>query len=1002
MASSNPYIGPRSFLPNETIYGRDRELRQLTDRLIAERIVLLHAPSGAGKTSLIQAGLLPRMRDEGFHVYPIIRISRQQSAEEIQKTGVLPDLHSFNRYVFSTLLSLEEAYAARQRMKIARLARMSLQNYLAFRSIEDEREGPELMIFDQFEEILTLDLVDVEAKKTFFAHLGTLLKNRNRWALFSMRTDYVGALEPYVRNFPTNFSNTFHLDLLSVKSAQDAIQKPAKKLGVTFADPAAQKLVDDLRRVQVQLLDGTVETQLGNQIEPVQLQVVCYRIWEGKEEDDSVIDETDLAAVGDVNNSLAEYYAASIADTAKSLEIQERIIREWFSEKLITPDGARSQARLGPEGCEGLPLLVVYALENTHLIRSDKRAGQTWYELTHDRLLGPVHSDNQKWFDEHLSVFQRQAALWAKQGFSEGLLLRSKELDEAILEAASLELTPQEKDFLDACLSERRHEERDTLQRRFILAGLVFSLLFLILSISGFTQATFQRNNAESAATSAIEARKTSDAAKIGAEYAKITAEVAKVKAEIEKEKAFVALTQAAEQQATAQAADKARLHALETQAAAVAEAAQARLDANEQAEIAEGNNLVSLSVLERVRDPQIAALLAIEAYNRVQSPIARSNLLSFIPDRLARSTGYNTLATTAYVNFSLGQEYLVHSSYTQYNLYDASSSVGGVVKTRRVDTGQQIGAIFAQAGLLDAVVFSPDGSLIATASCMQSETNSINCERETITLWDAATQTERKTILVMEDFRHSQGHVLLAFSSDGNTLAAAVKGVTIKIWDVQACLASGDDLCSEKRFNQEYSSRQLAFVPATSILVFFQEQQIIFLDVASGEVKQQIKTNVSDKLFSLALSPDSELAAAGTVAGDIFIWRWKTAEPVRTPLSYVGKADVTSLAFSPDVKTLVAGYEDHALILWDVDSSHQLLRPYFRHSAPVLALAFRRDGKMFASAGDFILLWDMDPTSWITKACEFAGRNFTQEEWKTYFPADEYAITCPRFPASK
>jgi hypothetical protein len=44
----NPYVGPRSFLTGETLYGRDREIRSLLDLLIAERVILLFSV-GAGK-----------------------------------------------------------------------------------------------------------------------------------------------------------------------------------------------------------------------------------------------------------------------------------------------------------------------------------------------------------------------------------------------------------------------------------------------------------------------------------------------------------------------------------------------------------------------------------------------------------------------------------------------------------------------------------------------------------------------------------------------------------------------------------------------------------------------------------------------------------------------------------------------------------------------------------------------------------------------------------------
>src|SRR5512139_1071945 len=74
-ACTNPYVGPRAFQTGEKLYGRDSEVQQLLDLLIAERIVLLYSPSGAGKSSLVQAGLIPCLRDEGFRVLPVTRVN---------------------------------------------------------------------------------------------------------------------------------------------------------------------------------------------------------------------------------------------------------------------------------------------------------------------------------------------------------------------------------------------------------------------------------------------------------------------------------------------------------------------------------------------------------------------------------------------------------------------------------------------------------------------------------------------------------------------------------------------------------------------------------------------------------------------------------------------------------------------------------------------------------------------------------------------------------------
>jgi WD40 repeat protein len=989
MSSPNPYIGPRSFEQNETIYGRDRELRQLTDRLISERIVLLHAPSGAGKTSLIQAGLIPRIQTEGFFVYPIVRVHLEHSDEQIGDTQ--GEGRQFNRYIFSTLLSLEERYPVKDRVKQSRLARMSLQNYLAYRSIEDQREGPELIVFDQFEEILTIDPFDREAKKAFFSHIGAVLKNRNRWALFSMRSDYVGALEPYVRSVPTYFANTFHLDLLGVKASLDAIQKPALKYGVTFTDATAQKLVDDLRRVQVQFPDGSVDTQLGNYIEPVQLQVVCFRVWDAKRADDMVIDETDLASVGDVNYSLAEYYATSVARVAEATGESERSIREWFNTKLISPDGVRSQARLGAETCEGLPVAVVRQLENTHLIRGEKRTGQIWVELSHDRLIGPVRGDNQKWFDANLSIFQRQAALWAAQGSPEGLLLRGKELLAAENEARSLTLTQDEKAFLDASINLRKHERRDKTQRRFILVSFFLSMVFMLLAVFGFVNANEERQNAQLAAVTAQVAANNANTSEAEAVTAQADVQAASTQAIAER-----ATSQASiERKATAEFAS---VQALAQQATAISLVATAQSNANEQTQLAQANNLVLRSVSLRPTNPELAALLALQAFKRADIFETRTHLLSFITNSMMLPGAYNSLATTTYLDFSLDQSQLVHSSYTIYNRYDVNSNIGGVVKVRSVQFGTQVGESFGLGGLLDTVDFSPKTGVVASASCIPDKASLRTCDVETLTLWDVKTQSELGEMTLGRSFPHDAGDVILAFSSDGRLLASAINRTTITIWDVEQCTRATTESCKEvNRFGRNYEPVDMAFIPNSNLLVFVSSKQILVLDSQKNEIKNKILVESADPLVSLTVN--DKYIAAGTSQGDILLWDLRTYTRVGAPLNYVHKADVISLAFSPDGKTLAAGYTDSALVLWDVSAQQMLISEIYTQKGPVFDLAFSLDSNKLASAGDTIYLWDTSPASWVSKVCNKARRNFSQAEWNLYFPNETYQLTCPAFP---
>ncbi|HAE58668.1 MAG TPA: hypothetical protein DCG54_03945, partial [Anaerolineae bacterium] len=73
----NPYVGPRPYRRGETLYGREQESAELADLLIAERIVMMYSPSGAGKSSLLNASLIPSLEENSFDVLPVMRLSQE-------------------------------------------------------------------------------------------------------------------------------------------------------------------------------------------------------------------------------------------------------------------------------------------------------------------------------------------------------------------------------------------------------------------------------------------------------------------------------------------------------------------------------------------------------------------------------------------------------------------------------------------------------------------------------------------------------------------------------------------------------------------------------------------------------------------------------------------------------------------------------------------------------------------------------------------------------------
>ena len=80
--TANPYVGPRTFSYEQRhlFFGRDREGRDLLARVLSERLVLFYAQSGAGKSSLINTRLIPRLRDVGYAVLPVGRVGGELPA----------------------------------------------------------------------------------------------------------------------------------------------------------------------------------------------------------------------------------------------------------------------------------------------------------------------------------------------------------------------------------------------------------------------------------------------------------------------------------------------------------------------------------------------------------------------------------------------------------------------------------------------------------------------------------------------------------------------------------------------------------------------------------------------------------------------------------------------------------------------------------------------------------------------------------------------------------
>ena len=210
-----------------------------------------------------------------------------------------------------------------------------------------------VLIFDQFQEILTKDAIDLQAKEEFFTWIGHALTGTDRLALFAMREDYVASLEPYLGRVPTRLRTRYRLDLLDPGAALKAIEEPVKVEGdpvrflpARFDPEAAGHLVDELRKVRLQRRGGglgeesLVDEPLGPNVEPVHLQIVCerlWRLWRDEKPDAETITMEDVRKLGNVREALSSYCDEKFAAIAEGKVELERQVRDWVAQWLITP-----------------------------------------------------------------------------------------------------------------------------------------------------------------------------------------------------------------------------------------------------------------------------------------------------------------------------------------------------------------------------------------------------------------------------------------------------------------------------------------------------------------------------------------------------------------------------------------------------------------------------------------------------------------------------------------
>lgn len=273
------------------------------------------------------------------------------------------------------------------------------------------------------------------------------------------------------------------------------------------------------------------------------------------------------------------------------------------------------------------------------------------------------------------------------------------------------------------------------------------------------------------------------------------------------------------------------------------------------------------------------------------------------------------------------------------------------------IETGNVIGQTLTEyTESVTSVAFSPDGNTIASGSADHN-----------IILWN--TKTGKPISQPLKG--HTESVTNITFSPDGRTLASASCGKRselffcsrgeIILWNV-----TPDKLISQ-RLAEHNGVTSIAFSPdGQTLAAGYDDNKIILWDITTGKPIDSPLAEHKDLVSSVAFSPDGKILASGGSDGNIILWDVKKHQSIAPPLEQ--NAEVTSVAFSVDGQMLASSSKDGSILLWDVKSRNSVGQLRKEDTEIIWSVAFSPDGKTLASGGagsfqlqDTIILWDVN-----------------------------------------